>query len=1201
MKCTAFTKQIFLLLFALISANTISAQVKWYTYYLAMPENAFYRKDYQPDSRRPNVELTIIAEKATLVSISFSGLPSGASFNVKDNSVTTYQLTNEQMWASYCELTRNGSGIKDETLRKGITVTSKDYPISVYALSQVSMSSGATAVMEQSYLGTEYYSINYMPNPTYIAGGQNYTAKSGYMIVATANNTEIREDGVLVKSGLTKGDVFCRYSFGGDMTGRYVKTNNPVAFFAMSTMSQIPYGTQYYDLLYEQLPPINQWGRTFVVPGIPQLSQQRIRVVATQSGTNITVSGAQLVTGQGGRSSLSNLNPGDFVELSMTTQKGASITANNAVGVCSYTTGATINSGDGDPSQTWVPPVEQMIRNVRISALAPTCVATNPTNLKNYYALVVAPTATKDQTTWNGKTILFSPSDWVDVAGSGYSFCSKSISNTLNTFDNPNGVTVYGLGYGKEESYYYVADYGHNNNPSYTPGFTVNDEDYLDVDGRSFCNTTQFVLKTDPNSPKDIIWQLNGSEINNSRNQTNVTITLSDGYYTVSMTSGGVTYTTHFSVGAIPILWTPGNNTLGTGDEKRNWNIPANWTPAIVPSACNDVYIPGNLAYYPMLDDATPEECRDIYFIFGSELGRPDLLTYRRAYVQMDFDLKQSTQQKNNNQNLVLGNYSTANRLLYSAAVSATPMARERWYMLSSPLKKVLTGDLGFGGFPLTYLMKFGPINKDNINYPIGQWTTNYTSMVEPVTTSPAGGFAFYMYGYGMTGNNSGCVETGTFNDLNDLTYLPSTRDQKNYGIRETNGIIELPFFADSTELYAHRTQVYNQPIANSSRFYYIESGQVGFNTLLGTTETIAREPNDGNYRFAPENSNGVFQQQFYYSTSGLSDGEDIFVGNPYMSSFDMVNFMDQNSASIYPTFKIWNGTLFDSFSVDVATGNVTSTNPASPYSRYLTPFQGFFLKYKGGDILFDVTSLSTVRTAVNFNLRSDEETSEENLLRIKAEISDRAASYAVIGYKEGASNDFVIGEDVQKLFSPIDSVPEMYSLAGDIPADINFIRNDGEIVVPLGFKTEQTGKILLTFTGMDKYFQASKIEFFDAVENKTIDLTGQKSVTYTFNSTGTGIQNGRFSIRFGRSSTAIPDVTVNDNLKVYGDSKGLYVVSSSFDPVQRVTVYDFQGRKVFESTSGAAYYPIQGLTGHSLLIAKVETKNQVKTVKIVN
>jgi hypothetical protein len=79
----------------------------------------------------------------------------------------------------------------------------------------------------------------------------------------------------------------------------------------------------------------------------------------------------------------------------------------------------------------------------------------------------------------------------------------------------------------------------------------------------------------------------------------------------------------------------------------------------------------------------------------------------------MNFGLNQYTQQTPINNALVLSSFNTTHRMNFSAGVSSTPLARERWHMLAAPLRGVVTGDFSFGGFPLTFLRKFGPINKD--------------------------------------------------------------------------------------------------------------------------------------------------------------------------------------------------------------------------------------------------------------------------------------------------------------------------------------------------------------------------------------------------------------------------------------------------------------------------------------------------------
>jgi hypothetical protein len=740
--------------------------------------------------------------------------------------------------------------------------------------------------------------------------------------------------------------------------------------------------------------------------------------------------------------------------------------------------------------------------------------------------------------------------------------------------------------------------------------FTVNGSNYLDVNGKLFCDN-QFTFVAFPNTLPDLRWYVNNVLIPGSNNQSTVNWTApGDGTYTIRMatSASGDLFETTFKIGIESLIWTPeGNSNVA---ERHNWNDPENWTPKIVPTKCYNVYIPGISSHYPRLTGNS--YCNDIYFIQGAELGRPDYLNYNKAYVQLNFDLKDPAhlQQKDPSQALVLSSSSTVDRLKYSAAVSATPLKRERWYMLSSPLRGVVSGDLSFGGFPLTFMMKFGPVVKDGSNVSVGSWTTTYTSLSEPV--SGIEGFTFLMYEKGTIHGDEGCEEIGLYTDLNDNAYLPVPRLVEAYGLRMTNGILELPFFEDQTGILAHRIQAYNSLTKESTFFRIIHntSNPSLNNRFNGETNRAIREANNGNYRFTPETYNSgagrwEFPQIIYRPGTGIGGSDDILIGNPYMSSINMAAFLDDNNTTLLTnSYKIWNGSAFISYT---RSGNMfIPTDGTSSYS-HIAPMQGVFVTtvsaYAGaGNVAqFDVTKISTTRPAYeSSNLRS--ETAEENLLRIKAE-NDRAASYMLIGYNENAGVGFVENLDVRRLFTPNDATTnlrftEIYALADETPADVRYVNNKGEVVVPIGIRTNRTGAITLTFTGMNNYSKAKKIELYDAKENRTIDLTGKSSETYTFNNTESGFQNGRFSLRFDNSVTSLPDV-ISDILKVYGDSNGIYVVSSTSDPVEQVIVYSFLGRKLFESASGANYYPLQDAFANAPLIVKVITKNGMKTVKL--
>ena len=1198
-------KQCFYLLFTLIPVHHSVAQTTWYTYYVAFTDNGPYRNSYQPSNL--NYEIKVINPNSVAVYVAVSG---GAGLTTTINAGTShiFKFSASQVTAAYEELpaTAPGPGYGDQTSSKGVSVSSRDYPVLVCAMTQVPLSTDVTNLLRTDQLGTEYYCINYRAAQSAVEfGTPNYTPKSGYMIIATENGgTDVYENGTKKATLTYWGEVYYRYAYYGDMTGTHITTSRPAACIAMSTVAQIPSGGYHGDVLFQQLPPVNQWGRKFVVPLI--LSENRIRVVATKNGTNITVNGATLDWAVGSQSSLTGLNAGEFVELKLVNVNGCYIEANQPVGVCSFLTGDGSNGGGstaGDPAQAWVPPLEQMDRDVWVSAFHPDRTSGGTyLNSAQHYALIIVPTATRTQTTGHSG---LSSVIWRDVPGNDYSFCRINLGSHITTpttykIDNPGGVIVGGYGLGQQESYYYYSGFGTND---LTLGFTVNDEYYLDMDGKVYCNPSNFVFKAIYNTlPASIVWKLNGTEIPGSSNQTIVNVTsLPDGYYTISMTVPSATLTTHFYVGKGNLIWTPEENTTGTDVQKQDWHNAANWTPAIVPSACYNVYIPGNCMHYPQL--ASGGECNNIYFMQGGELGRPDRLVYNEIYVHLNLALKQFVQEKETNiqalRNLILAGGGTAERLKFSASTSQ-PIERERWYALSSPLRKVVSGDLSFGGFPLTFMKRFGPITKDNVTYPVGEWTTPYNSVMETFPSTV--GFGFYAYGYGnATGNNAGCIESGSFNDLNDLSYFPD-RSGRTYGIRETSGILELPFFADSLNIYGHRTQIYND-MSEESRIYYISEGINGvLYEITGISDIVQRETNKGNYRFITEeysSGNWQFQNPVYHPVNSLINGDEFLAGNPYMSSIDMVEFCKDNASSVDPEFHIWSGNTFDSYGVNTSTGVVTPTVPGN--SRYIAPLQGFLLTYRGGDVRFDVTKISTVRPVGSAsNLRNAGETGEDNILRIKAE-NEFAASYTLIGYQEGASSEFIRGRDVQKLFSFYDYVPEVYSLAGEIPADINYIDHTVETLIPLGIKTHEIGKISFTFTGMDSYHQASGIVLMDMVLNKEVNISGLSSFVYSFENQVRGIQNDRFFIRFGSTSSLIPPLGQGEYIHIYPSSSGILVHSPIFDPIRLIQVYDVQGQKLYEETfPGITTCQIPGNSEVHCVIVRVKTNEQVKSKKIV-
>jgi len=164
-----------------------------------------------------------------------------------------------------------------------------------------------------------------------------------------------------------------------------------------------------------------------------------------------------------------------------------------------------------------------------------------------------------------------------------------------------------------------------------------------------------------------------------------------------------------------------------------DWNNPLNWTDEngagfdtglkFVPWECTTVHIPDGAVTYPSLDEPTNRTiyngridnepaCDGIYFHFGGEVVRTDLLNYNKAHVE-----------------LMLGH--------------------DRWYMTSAPLRYTFPGDYyqtdpcPFGDKLVVYAQLWNSKNPQTSTMVEGDWSGTFNN---PEVEMPTGfGFALWL------------------------------------------------------------------------------------------------------------------------------------------------------------------------------------------------------------------------------------------------------------------------------------------------------------------------------------------------------------------------------------------------------------------------------------------------------------------------
>ena len=454
---------------------------------------------------------------------------------------------------------------------------------------------------------------------------------------------------------------------------------------------------------------------------------------------------------------------------------------------------------------------------------------------------------------------------------------------------------------------------------------------------------------------------------------------------------------------------------------------------------------------------------------------------------------------------------------------------RNRWLMLSVPLQQVYPGDFTFGGHPLSWVRAFQATESAGITK--GSWVTQRGSTTAFV---PGDGFVLWL-------------------DPDD--------DHPTRGLKQLNGILELPFFhhqhpeslAKNLHEAVHHAHDYDH-VQGLSTFHKVEHDGTEYVRVTDDNYSVPRE--ELAYRLAGE----TVSKNLYFGENAEAGGKVALVGNPFMAALDFGQLYAANSESIKNSYHVWTGVGYESYTEDGSFGVVVN----DPLTSRIAPLQSFLVEkpenVTGGSTLNFNASMSDANPA---RLRAS--VVETNKLNIIAR-NTAASVLAYIAKREGGRSDY--GDlDVRKLINGFGNVPEVYTVKpngdGFIAVGANIIESDNELI-PIGLATSYTGEMSLSFTGMENY--DARLCLIDAAENREIDLTGLSAYEYIFtytppkeNGTTAACEN-RFFIRISKTPTSLAEVSAIDPINVYSSEGLIRVVSGPENRIREVLIHDLQG-----------------------------------------
>ena len=355
-----------------------------------------------------------------------------------------------------------GSEVVEE---KAIHIVS-DQPMNVFAMNWSPSSADAAVIFPIDAIGNEYYAMCYDPHINESSSGAPGNGKnSEFLVVATEDNTKIsitptkitdqlRAANVSFTITLNKGQLYQVQSMNhanlvgqGDLTGSYIKSDKPVAFYSGSWSTTIPADSNVdaWDHLYEQIPPVRSWGRKFVTVPLKGRSEDRFRIIASEDKTSIRIGSNNPIV----------LNKGQFYEFKLTKDQPSYIESDHPILLAQFMVsnsvdrpaGVSSSNWDGDPLMLIISPVDETREAV-------TFVAYDSPNIKSkYFVNVVTRIEYSSFITLDGQPVVFQI-----LPSSGFAYAQVAITkgnHNLNSSQPGKGFIAYVYGYGGVESYGY--------------------------------------------------------------------------------------------------------------------------------------------------------------------------------------------------------------------------------------------------------------------------------------------------------------------------------------------------------------------------------------------------------------------------------------------------------------------------------------------------------------------------------------------------------------------------------------------------------------------------------------------------------------------------------------------------------------------------------------------------------------------------
>lgn len=475
--------------------------------------------------------------------------------------------------------------------------------------------------------------------------------------------------------------------------------------------------------------------------------------------------------------------------------------------------------------------------------------------------------------------------------------------------------------------------------------------------------------------------------------------------------------------------------------------------------------------------------CDEIYIKPESEILHTEYLTYNKAHVDYEMD-------------------------------------PNRWYMLASPLKGVVSGDMylptgtvenNIGRYARQETPAFNEIEYlNNTDYTrwnpavyMRGWNNSSVTVVYPKDKPVE---------YAVKGNWS-----NLYNDVN-VSFAPG------HGFSIGTKV--------STKFLNRKEKVlFRLPKEDSKYYYYSNDGNIK-DYYIDISKN--RTEKNGRFYFSPDEKESLTVQ-----TTGM-------FGNPFMSHLDMSEFIKENESG--STYYILNG---NTTITNIAGAEYNLSTDSDYDSKYVAPLQSF-IKNDLKNAVFTTAMIAKAPTSgKKVGLRSATAAASEKTLPQLRITASRGGVHntALVAGLVTASDSYIEGEDAALLINEEVAAPQVYTLAGNQMTAINVTPELKDI--PVGIYGKDASPVELSFKLSG---DMQNVTLVDKQSGKVYPVTDGLTLTVSGNTSGRYFLNG--------SIATSNEVIVRNEIVCYANGNGQIVVSS-VDPLTRISVYSVSGQRL--------------------------------------